>query len=254
MPLENYKHFITRVIQNNINEYVHLIFNRYGRGTFPGPTLKLVFQRNRTTINSSFLYENFTGAFLAYFLPDGDKFKVTGNIVSHQDLTSQLSEIISSLSMKKSKNLYKATIQMELLAENIKDLYSLLGEKCYLLISIKPLKGTIPRLQTKKSIPKLTEQIIELKPDFCKAYLQSNEEILDVFVKEALPDFQDKIDIPFKNLNLKNEFVITDIILPENWKSMPSKEVRLKAKRKGKIVRTLIVDGKTLKTEHEFLV
>ena len=254
MPFRNYKHFITRIIQNNINEYVHLIFNRYGRGTFPGPVLKLVFQTNKISINSSFMYQNFTGAFLAYFLPDGDKFKVTGNIVSSQDLTSQLSEIIPSVSMKKTKNLYKAIIQMEMLSENIRDLYSLLGEKCYLLVSIKPLKGSIPRLQTKKSIPKLTEQIVELKPDFCKAYLQSNKEILEVFVKEALPDFQDKIDIPFKNLNLKNEFVISNIILPENWKSMPSKEVRLKSKRKGKIVRILSVDGKTLKTEREFLV
>lgn len=254
MPLGNYKHFITRMIQNNVNEFVHLIFNRYGRGTFPGPVLKLVFRRNKITINSSFLYESFTGAFTAYFLPVDEKFKVTGSIISHQDLTSQLSKIIPSISMKKSKNLYKATLQMETSAENIKNLYSLFGEKCYLLISIKPLKGTIPKLQTKKSIPKLTDQIIELKLDFCKADLQSNEEILEVFVKEALPDFKDKIDIPFKNLNLKNEFVIKDIILPESWKSMPSKEVRFKAKRKGKIVRILTINGKTLKTEHEFLV
>ena len=254
MLLGNYKHFITRIIQNDVDELTHLIFSRYGRGTFPGPALQLKTQKNKITINASFLYEDFIGAFLAYFLPSGEQFKLTGNIFSYRDLSSALSSIISSVSMKKSKNLYKATLQLELPSEKIKKLYSLLGGKCYILVSIKPVQGTLPKLQIKKSIPKLTDQIVELKTDFCKATLPNNEEILKVFIEEALPDFQEKIKMSFKSLDLKNQLVVTDIILPENWRSMPSREVRLKSKRKGKIVRTLTVDGETLKTEHDFLV
>ena len=254
MLLENYKHFTTRIIQNDVDEFTHLIFSRYGRGTFPGPALQLKIQKNKITINASFFYEDFTGAFLAHFLPNNKQFKLTGNIFSYRDLSSELSDIIPSVSMKKIKNLYKATLQLELPSEKIKRLYSLLGGKCYILVSIKPLQGTLPKLQTKKSIPKLTDQIIELKTDFCKAILPNNEEILEVFIEEALPDFREEIKISFKNLDLKNQIVVTDIILPENWRSMPSREVRLKSKRKGKIVRTLTVDGETLKTEHDFLV
>jgi len=254
MLLENYKHFTTRIIQNDVDEFTHLIFSRYGRGTFPGPALQLKIQKNKITINASFFYEDFTGAFLAHFLPNNKQFKLTGNIFSYRDLSSELSDIIPSVSMKKSKNLYKATLQLELPSEKIKRLYSLLGGKCYILVSIKPLRGTLPKLQTKKSIPKLTDQIIELKTDFCKAILPNNEEILEVFIEEALPDFREEIKISFKNLDLKNQIVVTDIILPENWRSMPSREVRLKSKRKGKIVRTLMVDGETLKSEHDFLV
>jgi len=237
-----------------VDEFTHLIFSRYGRGTFPGPALQLKIQKNKITINASFFYEDFTGAFLAHFLPNNKQFKLTGNIFSYRDLSSELSDIIPSVSMKKSKNLYKATLQLELPSGKIKRLYSLLGGKCYILVSIKPLRGTLPKLQTKKSIPKLTDQIIELKTDFCKAILPNNEETLEVFIEEVLPDFREEIKISFKNLDLKNQIVVTDIILPENWRSMPSREVRLKSKRKGKIVRTLMVDGETLKSEHDFLV
>lgn len=254
MLLENYRHFLTRIIQNEVDEFTHLIFSRYGRGIFPGPALQFKIQKNKFTINASFLYEDFVGVFLAHFLPNNKQFKLTGNIFSYRDLGSELSDIIPSISMKKSKNLYKATLQLELPSEKIKKLYSLLGGECYILVSIKPVQGALPKLQTKKSIPKLTDQIIELKTDFCKATLPSDEEILNVFIEEALPDFQERIKTPFENLDLRNQIVVTDIILPENWRSMPSKEVRLKSKRKGKIVRTLTVDGETLKTEHNFLV
>lgn len=254
MLLNNYKHFITRIIQGDVDEFVHLKFSRYGRGTFPGPAIQLDIRKNKLVMSASFLYEDFAGAFLAHFLPSGKHFKVGGNIFAYQDLSPELSNIVPSISMKKDKNFYKATLQTELSSEKIKELYSLLGERCYILISIKPHQGMFPKLQIKKSIPKLTDQIIELKTDFCKVTLQSDEEVLKVFIEEALPDFQEKTKFPFKSLSLKNQIVITDIILPEDWRSMSSREVRLKSKRKGKIVRVLTINGETLKSEHNFLV
>jgi len=254
MLLNNYKHFITRIIQGDVDEFTHLKFSRYGRGTFPGPAIQLNIRKNKLMLNTSFLYEDFAGAFLAHFLPGGKHFKVGGNIFAYQDLSSEISNIVPTISMKKSKNLYKAILQTELSSEKIKELYSLLGGRCYILISVKPSQGMLPKLQIKKNIPKLTDQIIELKTDFCKATLHSDEEVLKVFIEEVLPDFQEKIKFPFKSLNLKNQIVVTDIILPENWRSMPSREVRLKSKRKGKIIRVLAINGETLKSEHNFLV
>jgi hypothetical protein len=55
----------------------------------------------------------------------------------------------------------------------------------------------------------------------------------------------------FKKIEVNNDFIITDIILPKNEKDFA--KMRENAERKGKVVRTLKIDDKVEKKEVEFV-
>jgi hypothetical protein len=74
------------------------------------------------------------------------------------------------------------------------------------------------------------------------------------FGKAVLPlDFSDKIiDVEFKKrLELSCTFVIEDVVIPKEYAD-DSEKARLFAKRKGKLVRNLIIDGSGSVVEKEF--
>jgi hypothetical protein len=95
-------------------------------------------------------------------------------------------------------------------------------------------------LKCKDSLPKPGGA---LKDNFCSASFDN----LDI-VKEFAFDVDD-----FKTLSIKHIFKIEDIIVSKEFES-DFEKARLNAKRKGKIIRILNVDGKEIKKEHDLLV
>lgn len=93
-------------------------------------------------------------------------------------------------------------------------------------------------IKCKKSLPKPGK---ELDAKFASAILPLK------FIKEFVFD----VDGTFKQATISHTFVITDIVIPEEYKNNPE-QARLHAKRKGKITRILEIDGKHEEKTIEF--
>jgi len=55
-----------------------------------------------------------------------------------------------------------------------------------------------------------------------------------------------------KKFEISHDYLITEIIPPKDEKDF--EKIRILAKRKGKIIRKMNVDGKEIKSEKEFMV
>jgi hypothetical protein len=96
------------------------------------------------------------------------------------------------------------------------------------------------QLKVKKSLPKPGKGLDE---KFASATLPIR------FLKEFVFEYGQ----PFKKAHISHTFTISDIIIPEEYKNN-LEQARIHAKRKGKIIRALDVDGKQQTSECEFIV
>ena len=131
------------------------------------------------------------------------------------------------------KNRKKTEINESLSGEEIK---RLLEENDSCLLNIK---GDGVELKCKKSLPKPGST---LDGKFCKASLPL----------DFLNEFAFDIEEDFKDLVIKHRFVIDELVVPEEYKNDFAK-AREMAKRKGKLVREIEVDGKKIEKEIELL-
>ncbi|MBT4334221.1 hypothetical protein HOD61_00165 [archaeon] len=92
-------------------------------------------------------------------------------------------------------------------------------------------------LKVGKSIPKPGK---ELKVNWCKAVLPVEN------AKDFAFDFELK-----KKAEISHDFVIEDIIVPKEYVD-DFQKARMFSKRKGKIIRRIIIDGEETETETEF--
>ena len=82
------------------------------------------------------------------------------------------------------------------------------------------------------------------KADFCT--LKTNE-------KEILSDLFFDIGLDWKEISINHTLNIESIVYPDNLDDLKPAEIREQSKRKGTILRRLIVDGKEVIKENEFI-
>ena len=110
-------------------------------------------------------------------------------------------------------------------------------KKGYLLLNIK---GEEAVLSVGKKLPKPGK---ELKEDFCKATLPL----------EALKELAFDFPHTFAEAKIMHRLIIEDIQIPEEYKG-DFEKARIMAKRKGRLVRVLDVDGRHEEKEAAFVV
>jgi len=111
------------------------------------------------------------------------------------------------------------------------ELVKLCDESEFILLNLEFSSGS---LKVGKTLPKPGNK---LKNNFGKAVLPLDLSIIDVEFK--------------KKLELSYTFVIEDVVIPKEYED-DSEKARLFAKRKGKIVRKVIIDGSENVEEKEF--
>ena len=79
--------------------------------------------------------------------------------------------------------------------------------------------------------------------DFCSLKTEDREIVDYLFF--GIGDFQE--------VRVSHKIEVTDIVYPENMEELKPEEVRAQAKRKGKVIRTAIVDGKEQVSEANFV-
>ena len=165
-----------------------------------------------------------------------DKFTIYASFDLANDLVLIFSGFIreTNISGRLLKKGKKQDIEEKVNSERLKNLIS---ENDYCLIDINENSFF---LKCKKAIPKPGKN---LDPKFCSAALPL----------EALDELTFDIKENFKRAEISHTYIINEIVIPKEYENDPEK-ARIFAKRKGKIIRLIKIDGKEIKSEKEVLV
>ncbi|GAB4305439.1 MAG: hypothetical protein Kow0069_01220 [Promethearchaeota archaeon] len=259
-------HFIVELIQkpdsaNPAEEMpeVHRHFARYSRGSFSGPALKVSRTTKYITLEGSFEYENALQRLAVETLPDGH-YSVTGSLMASWAFDDLLADLeiqaeVKAPSKKAKKKVFKATLSsMEAGKDTILSLLEELGTKGFVFLSFSaPEVGVM--VTTKKQPPRPnqknpSESLIKSSAKFCRVKLPNDPETFKRLVDELFPDFEGVIPGRFKTLRLENTYKFDALELPKE--KVPSRELRVKTTRIGKITRKLtVVVGPNKEETHE---
>jgi len=227
--------FIKKVWENKIDEDVHLQFQKFSRGEFRDrAVIRAKKSKNNYTIFTTAEFANEFVGIAAEKLGD-EKAKVTGAIISTLDLGKE----IDFQNKKQFMGIKQYVINKEMSGNEILDLIEKFPKVFFALSfnvgeTILKIKPKAP----KSAKPKNKEE--PQKPDFCKI-VTNDEKVAGSFVFEKLD---------FKEANISHDFIIEEMVLPKGETDFA--KMRELAKRKGKIVRRAVIDGKTMNSEKEF--
>jgi len=230
--------FIKKIFDNQIDNSVHLQFQKFSRGEFKNRALIEAKNSNgKFTIKTSAEFANELVRDAAEKL-GSQKTKVTGAIISTADLKNEL----NFKNIKQFHGVKRYLIENEMSGNEILKLLNKFPKNFFALSfsageNILKIKPKAPKSG------KPGKETEELKIDFCS--LKTFEpEIGKNFVFEK-PDF--------KRAEIRHIFLIEKIEIPEELKnSKDFAKIREESKRAGKIIRIANIDGKEEKTEKEF--
>lgn len=211
----------------------HSKFVRYGKGEYERLLFEITKGKNSIKVKSSFDFANDFVGIIADNIKEAAS--VSGKIIVPGDFQKGISGICEPVSYSKRGKLYTAEISAELSPEQLRRIYDTFSQN-FLLLNIKSSEFS---LKVGKSLPKPGGAV---KPNFCSATLPLN----------LLEEFAWDVKQEFSKLIIKHVLNITDIVVPPDLRNDPAK-ARLEAKRKGKILRIIEIDGKETRKETEFI-
>jgi hypothetical protein len=216
--------FIKKIIEKKEDEKVHRQFVRFSKGTFEQKFVIGCWITGKLKLNGAFEWANEFVEFVSEIAP---KMKVSGVILTREKLDFPGK-------MKRELNEYEINKEME--AGELKEI----ADKAYaVLVDIQ--SGEI-NLKIKKKLPKPGKGEGKVDDKFCvlEMPLEYKEKIRHAF-------FSDVHD--FKKIKIEHSIIIDKIIIPQGEKDF--EKIRVLAKRKGKIIRRINVDGKEEVKEYD---
>lgn len=217
--------FIKKIFENNIDEQVHRQFVRFSRGSFAGRAALKLDKKEKIKLGGSFEFANDFSVFAA----ENSDSKFSGTVLSREE--------ISDFGKGKAKNgIFEYNV------ENINSVkINEIKDKAYALLLDAEGNGISLKMK-KKKLPKPGKSG-ELKIDdkFCiiEADLKYWEKMKDFFMLSEC-----------KKAKIFHTYIIGDVIIDNNEKDFA--KMRENAKKKGKIIRKMNVDGNETRTEKEF--
>lgn len=227
--------FIKKVFDEKIDESIHLQFQKFSKGEFRDRALiKAKKVKDKYTISTGNEFANDFVRILSEKLGD-NKTSVSGVIVSTLDLVG-----LDYQSKKQFMGIKQYVIKKEMSGKEILNLLDKFP-RAFFALSFE-IENNLLKIKPKapKSAKPSTKGDDKIKPDFCKL-VTNDSSIGKSFVFER-PDFKDA--------EITHTFFINKLILPQGETDFA--KVREMAKRKGKIVRKALIDGKEIISEKEF--
>lgn len=226
--------FIKKIFDKKSDDSVHLQFQKFSRGEFKNRAVISARKvKDKYTINTSSEFANELVRDIAEKL-GSEKSKVTGVVISTADLTGK----VDFKSKKQFQGVKSYIIEKEMSGNEILDLIDKFP-KAFFALSFSSPNGTI--LKVKPKVPKSGKPgkgDEKPKADFCKL-ITTDSEIGKSFVFEK-PDF--------KKAEIVHEFVISEILIPEEIKNEKDFAIiREKSLRVGKVIREAEIDGEKMK-------
>jgi len=225
--------FIKKIFRNSADNSVHSQFIRFGKGKFENKAVSKISRNGKIRIRGSFEMVNDLVLFAFSILK---KAKTGGFILLKESSREDVESIIGEKSVKK-RGSWIIEVNREFSYEEIEKIRDL---AFYLLIDIDS-NGI--SFSTKKNLPKSSKSAGKIDDKFCSMQLDNKHwpQVKEEFLFDA-PEG--------KRFELSHTYVIDEIIFPKDEKDY--EKIRLMSKRKGKILRKVIIDGKEYKTEKDF--
>ncbi len=254
--------WVAKIINGTPDEFTHAKLVKYGIGSHPGPRTKLTLSKASIKFKADLDQEKDILRGYVLGAPSGTH-KVKGTIITYSDRTNEFSQLNMPISWSKSKGkgapVFKAKVDEVAPIEDIRALFDVDDPTTFYLLSINPRDGSKPwKITTKTSFPKggpaeEDGESDEKDPVFTKGALGNTPEVFDYILKTFLPDLKDKVSSKTKNITIRNNVEIKDIEIPSD-SSLSFSEKRRLAKKRGKLIRNITIDGKDHTTEYDFLV
>lgn len=257
-------HFLNKIIEAPILEDpgknhmdVHRHFYRYSKGDFLGPALKITKTNARTTLRGSFEYEDLIQEIVVSTILEED-FDIKGVLITGSDISKTIASLGLDWRLKKSTGKttnYKAEINETIKKENLIECIRSLRETSYLLFSFN-LNPTC-KITTKNRIPqpskkKAEDDDVTKRIQFCSGVINTSDKNTDLILDNALLDFKSDLPEKWKNIILRNNYKIEEIIIPKNIQN--SSLLRIMAIRKGVLNRIIDIDGEIIEKQYSVVV
>ena len=225
--------FIKKIIEGQVDEETHNKFIRFGKGAYEREAFKIKVMGKKITVKAGFDYVDILLRFMAQQLTQ--EVEVSGAIVTSD---KSFGDKLEARDISFDSRGKKYTIKASMSADDFRSFLEELGDT-YPLLAIK--SGDY-KTALKKSPPKPGKLVEEfITATFAKGDLGK---IMDEFLWD---------EDEFTTAEIKHTVVVEDIVVPKEYQD-DFAMARLKAVRKGKLVRKVTVDGKEKETEYELSV
>jgi len=259
-------HFLSRLIENPILEdpaknhmNIHRHFYRYSKGDFIGPALKIIKTKAKITLKGTHEYEDLISEIVVKTISEPQKsFEVKGKLITGMDLSETITDLGLNWILKKStgktKN-YKADIVDQIKKNQLLQAIEVFRENSYLLLSF--IINTTIKVTTKKNIPqpskkKAEDDDLSKRIQFCTGTMSNTDANIKMILDSVASDFKTDIPNNWKTIILLNNYNITEIVIPKNIKD--SRLLRIMAIRKGKMYRSINIDGELIEKQYSIFV
>ena len=228
--------FIKAVINNQVDDSCHKKFIRYSLGEFEKEPFEVKKMKKNFSVKAGPEYYDVLQRF---FLENIDEHvTVNGKIIAQRNVSTDLTSL-GIEPVKITGNGKKAQISCSLISQGeLKNIFEKLSDT-FLLLDLVAGKNT---LKMKKSFPRG-----KLVPGFCKAKFDIS--LFDKFKEEFLWDAAD-----FTKAIITHTYIVEDIQVSDELLNEDPVRARKEAKRKGKLIRQIDLDGEVSKEEFELLV
>jgi hypothetical protein len=233
--------FIKKIFDGQIDDSVHLQFQKFSKGEFRNRAMIRVKNRGgKSTINTSAEFANELVRVMAEKLGE-QKAQITGAIVSTSDLTGEL----DFKEKKQFQGVKKYLIENEMSGTEILSLLDKLPKTFFALtFNVGEEKLKIMPKAPKSGKPTPDEKAKNKMANFCKL-VTFDKEITKSFIFE---------DFEFKDAEINHTFMIDEVIIPDELaQEKDFSNVRELAKKKGKIIRNAVIDEQVFTEEKEFV-
>ncbi len=251
--------WIAKIINGTPDEFVHAKVLKYGVGEHPGPRAYLTLSSKKVGFKADLDLEKVFVRAYAHAAPDGEH-RVSGVITTYTDRQDAFSSVPVPLDWRKAKGkgatTYKAKLKAVLSRGDLEALLSVDDPTTFYLLTLVPADGAKPwKVATKTKFPKtpaaVEDESAEKDPVFCKGALGRTEEVMKFLYREVLPDVADIISDKTKRVKVRHKIVIEDIEIPDDA-GLSFAEKRRLAKKTGRLVRVVDVDGEVHTGEYPF--
>jgi hypothetical protein len=238
--------FIKKIFEKKTDNLVHFQFIKFSKGNFENKAMiRAKNVSGKFSIATTYEYAKELVMNLAEKLGE-NKTHVTGALISALDLDFDYDE------RKMAMGIRKYVLDREMTGKQILELCNKLDKAFFglsfnageteLIISPKSPKSA-------KGVSSAKKEDEKAKIDFIKIKTTDKDLVNSLIFDDEAKDFN-KIEI-------KHNFIIEDIVIPGGVEAGSKEEIdfakiRELAKRKGKIIRHLDIDGKIIKKEVEF--
>ena len=232
---------IRKIFSGKIDGSVHDEFVKFGRGNFKDKYLiEAKKQKDKFSIKTSAEFANFL---VRKCLEDAEEeVEVKGVIVSTFDIREKMGGFVFSPEEKVKKFMGVKQLQVDgkIKPQRIIEVMNKFPRAFYALSFLTKNNELKIKPKAPKSAKPSAKGEKEASADFCSLKTTDREVVNDLFF-----DIGD-----FNEVAIKHEIIIKEIILPKG-ETDPEK-LRENAKRKGKIIRKIVVDGKEITKEKDF--